>query len=272
MELGASAFRIYIVSKNTFLEAIRSKILHVVILFGVILVALASLFGSVSIGDLDKVIKSFGYTIISLSGAFCVIIAGVTLFHKEIAQKTIYNMLSKPLTRSQFVVGKFLGLWATGIVLCALMMCLLLSYLYFVEQSFDLYGFEALFFMILEIGILSAVTILYSSVSVTPVLPGLCTLATYIAGKSIYYLKYYSSTQGEHGQVVLTFASNPTIKRFIDFLYQVLPDLHLLTPYDSLVYGQSVIQTLGMYAAVYALLYMLMLLIVSMLFFERRDF
>ena len=261
--------QISVISKNTFLEAVRSKILHSVLLFGVLIVGVAALFGSVSIGETFRVIKSFGYAIISISSVICVVIAGVSLFQKEIAQKTIYNILSKPISRGAYIVGKFIGLWITGVVLSLLMMSLLLIFLIPFEGHFDFLGFQALFFMILELGIISAVTILYSSLSVTPVLPGLFAFATYLAGKSIYYLKYFTEPKVVNGEPPQEI--NPILKLFIEIFDWIVPDLHSLTPFDRLVYSISISGTEMLYAFVYSFSYIGIALILSAIVFKRRD-
>lgn len=263
---------IFVIAKNTFLEAVRSKILHSVLLFGVFIVGVSALFGSVSIGEAFRVIKSFGYTIVSISSVVCVVISGVSLFQKEIAQKTIYNILSKPVQRTNFLIGKFFGLWFTGAVLATLMMFMLLTFLIPFEGKFDPLGFEALFFMILEIGIISAVTILFSSVSVTPVLPGLFSFAVYIAGKSIFYLKSFNAPTLEQTSELAVISQNPLLKKLVDIFDLILPDLHLLTPYDQLVYSISVGGERILYSLVYSLSYMALMILLGTLFFSRRDF
>ncbi len=263
---------IYVIAKNAFLEAVRSKILHSVLLFGILIVGISALFGSVSIGETFRVIKSFGYTIISISSVICVVISGVSLFQKEIAQKTIYNILSKPVLRTNFLIGKFFGLWFTGSVLATLMMIMLLAFLIPFEGSFDPLGFQALFFMILEIGVISAVTILFSSVSVTPVLPGLFSFAVYIAGKSIFYLKSFSAPKVEQTSELSVISQNVFLKRMIDLFDLVLPDLHLLTPYDQLVYSIGVGGDRMLFSLAYSISYMTVMIVIGSLFFSRRDF
>lgn len=259
------------IAKNTFLEAVRSKILHSVLLFGVFIVGISAIFGSVSIGDVSQVIKSFGYGTISIASVLCVIISGVSLFIKDISQKTIYNILSKPVDRSVYLLGKLLGLWFTGISLSFLMLLMLLVFLVPFEGRFDLLGFQALYFNSLELLIISSVTILFSALSVTPVLPGLFTFAVYLAGKSIYYLNYYTTSSEDHGSLVKLFSENLILRALVKLFNFILPDLHLLTPYDSLVYGISLSGQVLISALVYSTIYSAICYFFASYFFAKRD-
>ena len=105
--------KIYAIALNTFREAVRNKILYSVLAFAVLLVAISALFGSVTIGETQRVIKDFGLFALSFFGAISTIICGVSLLNKELKQKTIHNIISKPVARWEFIVGKYLGLSLT---------------------------------------------------------------------------------------------------------------------------------------------------------------
>ena len=122
----------------TFRETLRSKVLYLVMVFMVIIVGVSSLFGAVTIGDQVKVIKDFGLAGISLCSVLFTILSGVSLLHKEIHRKTIYNILSKPVYRYEFLVGKLLGLCATSAILIMCMGVLLAGYLSFFSGALDL--------------------------------------------------------------------------------------------------------------------------------------
>ncbi|MCC6953509.1 MAG: ABC transporter permease subunit, partial [Deltaproteobacteria bacterium] len=93
------------IALNTFREAIRNKVLYSGFLFVALLIAGSALFGSVSVGSQIKVIKDFGLFSLSIFGAIVAVAIGVNLLNKELKQKTIYNILSKPVERWQFIVG-----------------------------------------------------------------------------------------------------------------------------------------------------------------------
>ncbi|HMO17784.1 MAG TPA: ABC transporter permease [Oligoflexia bacterium] len=259
--------RILAISKNTYLEAVRSNILYSVLFFAALIIAISAVFGSVSIGEQYLVVKSFGYTIISLSAVICTILSGISLFQKEITQKTIYNILSKPVSRTEFLLGKLLGLVLTTWTLSAIMILCLLLFVMPLEGRFDFIGFQALIVICLEVIIVSCLTLFFSSLAVTPVLPGIFTLSSYIAGKSIFYLNYF--IVDEKCQDCESLPSLVTF--FIRLLSWVLPDLHALTPYDRLLYQVSLSIYEISLLVIYTLFYSLILFLLSNIIFSKRE-
>jgi ABC-type transport system involved in multi-copper enzyme maturation permease subunit len=98
--------KLYAIAINTMREAIRNKLLYSILLFAVLVVAVAALFGSVSIGDQMKFVKDFSLMSVSLFGVAIAVMLGVSMLNKELGRKTIYNILSKPVARWEFIVGK----------------------------------------------------------------------------------------------------------------------------------------------------------------------
>src|SRR4029450_6500138 len=129
--------RTFAIALNTAREAIRNKLLYSILLFAVLVVAVAALFGSVSIGDSMKFVKDFSLMSVSLFGVAIAVMLGVSMLNKEIGRKTIYNILSKPVARWEFIVGKFLGLLATLVLVVALMATALLAIVAAFEGRID---------------------------------------------------------------------------------------------------------------------------------------
>lgn len=255
--------KIFSIAKNSFREAIRSNILWAVLLFALFIIMASVAFGSVSVGEQFRVVKSFGYFMTSLSGVIISVITGVTLFQKEISQKTIYNILSKSVSRSQFLYGKFLGLWATSSFLVFLMLVILQTIVFPIEGSLDILFFEAFFCMTLEIAIISAITVFFSSMAVTPVLPGLFSFAFFVSGRSISYLAGYLSQESNPNGALLTLAN---------ILNYVIPDLRALSRYDNLVYNIGINGRDASLMTLYTLCYCTLILLLSGIIFKRREF
>ena len=101
------------IALNTAREAIRNRILYSILFFAMLMVGISAVFGAASIGDQVKYMKDFSLMSVSLFGVIIAVVLGVNLLHQELGKKTIVNILSKPVARWQFLVGKFLGLFAT---------------------------------------------------------------------------------------------------------------------------------------------------------------
>src|SRR5262249_41081380 len=155
-----------------------------ILLFACLLTAISAAFGAASIGDNTKFVKDFSLLSISLFGVVTTVVLGVNLLSKELGKRTIYNILSKPVARWQFLVGKFLGLLATLGIMMVLMTAALVALLWFMEGHFDWQLLPVIGAMMLELSVLLAAAIFFSAIAVTPGLAGLFTAATFVAGRS----------------------------------------------------------------------------------------
>ena len=254
--------KISAIALNTFREAVRNKILYTAVLFALVLVGVSAFFGSVSIGSQEKVIKDFGLFSLSFFGAIIAILSGVSLLNKELKQKTIYNILSKPVDRWQFIIGKYVGLTFTVSVLVCLMGLGLVFFVAIFENKIDWLLFQAILFILMEVAVVSAIAIFFSSVVVTTTLTGIFTLGTYIAGRSISYLKYYLESHD---------SSNAALVQLINILDWIIPDLTLFGIQNKVVYGIPASAEEVLWASLYCVSYVSVTLILATLVFDRRE-
>src|SRR3974390_2276413 len=104
------------VAANTFREAVRDRVLYNLVFFALLMMAVAILVGQISIDIEKSVITSLGLPRISVIGLFIAIFIGVGLVSKEMDKRTLYALLAKPLSRWEFLLGKYFGLLMTLIV------------------------------------------------------------------------------------------------------------------------------------------------------------
>jgi hypothetical protein len=104
-----SLHRIIIIARNTLTEAVRQKVLTVLLLFGVVMICTSSFFSQVVIDQQIKFVKDFGCGAIGLIGLFIAILSTAQLLPQELHNRTIYTILAKPVRRGEFLFGKFLG-------------------------------------------------------------------------------------------------------------------------------------------------------------------
>ena len=179
------------IANLTLKEALRSKVIYAVLFFAALVVVAAALFGSVSIGDTATVIRDFGLGCISFFSVLYTVIAGSSLLSKELNRKTIFNILSRPLTRGHFIVGKFLGLWVMASILTILMGMVLYSFCYLFEGTFNNGILLSCFFIVLELAIVSALVLLFSAIVITPFLSGTFAFIFFLIGRSVSYIESY---------------------------------------------------------------------------------
>jgi ABC-type transport system involved in multi-copper enzyme maturation permease subunit len=101
--------RILVIARNTLLEAVRQKVLNVLLLFGVVMIGASSYFSQVAIDQQIKFVKDFGCGAIGLIGVCIAILSVAQLLPQELHNRTIYTILAKPVRRGEFLLGKFFG-------------------------------------------------------------------------------------------------------------------------------------------------------------------
>jgi ABC-type transport system involved in multi-copper enzyme maturation permease subunit len=244
--------RVASISKNTFREAVRDRILYNLVFFVLLLTAAAIFLGELTAGQEARTIVNLGLSAMLLFGTFISIFVGIGLVSKEIERRTVYAIFSKPVTRTEFVIGKYLGLCLTLLVNTAIMgagISLALLYVGGGSLAATIWGAVGMIFF--ELTILTAVAILFSSFS-TPALSALLTFLVFIIG-------HFS-------------ASLRDLAGALDGIYYVLPNLSLFSFSTSAAHGHVPTAAIFGGAAAYAFVFDAMLLVITALIFSRRNF
>src|SRR5579864_5297401 len=176
--------RIAAIASNTFREAVRDRVLYNLIAFALLMMGAALLVGQISIG-IERIVQvNLGLTAISLFGMVIAIFIGIGLVSKEIEKRTLYTVLSRPVRRSEFVLGKFFGLAGTLVVNTFFMAIGFFVALLYVSHHFqkqDGWVLVALYFIILQFLIITALTLFFSSFS-SPLLSAVFTFSLFVIG------------------------------------------------------------------------------------------
>ncbi|MBI3388575.1 MAG: ABC transporter permease subunit [Deltaproteobacteria bacterium] len=253
--------KVLTITLNTAREAIRNKVLYSILLFAVLMVGVAGIFGSASIGDQMKFIKDFSLLSISLFGVTTTVVLGVTSLSKELGKRTIFNILSKPVARWEFVIGKFFGLLFTVSVMVALMSAALLLFLRLFEPRVDWPLLLASATIVLELTVLIALALFFSAIVVTPTLAGLFTAAAFVAGRSASYLNAFSTDEYP-----------PIVQQGARVLHAIVPHLDRFNIADQVVFGAPFSWWYFANVMLYAAGYSALTLLLTVALFERREF
>ena len=162
----------------------RDRVLYNLIAFALLLSGAAILVGEISIDVERLVVVNLGLTAVSLFGVVIAIFIGIGLVSKEIDKRTLYTVLSRPVRRWEFVVGKFFGLTGTLVVntfLMAVGVFLALLYVAHKFEKMDAWVLVALYFIVLQFLIVCALALFFSSFS-TPLMSAVFTFALFVIG------------------------------------------------------------------------------------------
>lgn len=252
--------KIQAIASNTFKETVRDRILYLLLFFGVVFIAFSRLLALLTVGDRVKIIKDVGLSSLSLFGALMAIVIGTGLVYKEIDKKTIYTLLSKPIYRYQFILGKFYGL-----VLTLFLMLLLMSLIFLIVVFLHTFQIEwkmliAVFFIFLELLLITSVALLFSCFS-TPILSSIFSLSFYLIGHVSWGLEtLIQKVKPGFGKTVA------------QILYTFLPDLENFNFKTEVVYNLPIPSNIYISSILYGIFYTLFMLVLAMLVFRRRDF
>jgi ABC-type transport system involved in multi-copper enzyme maturation permease subunit len=251
--------QILAIARNTFLETIRDRILNAILVFAVVLIGSSLLLGQLSAGQDIKIIKDLGLASMGFFGTIIAVFVGTSLVHKELDKRTVFVVLTKPVSRSAFLVGKLLGLVGTLTVLVVAMGAAYLGLLAMLHVPLELGLFQAIGFSWLELIVLTALTMVFSTFS-TPVLCMLYAFALYIIGHNAGTLKVLSQNAGAG------------LKELLIAAYYVLPNLTTFDIKNQVVYGYAASPQQVAWTIAYAGIYAVMLFSVAVLIFRRREF
>jgi ABC-type transport system involved in multi-copper enzyme maturation permease subunit len=253
--------RILSIAKNTFREAIRDRILYNLVIFVLLIVACAILLGDLTDGQEARTIVNIGLNAMLFFGAFIAIFVGVGLVSKEIEKRTVYSVFSKPVHRGEFIIGKYLGLCLTLLVNVFIMgLGVSLSLLYVGGFALALSVWGGICLIFLELAIITAVAILFSSFS-SPALSALLTFLVFIIGHlSASLLDLAKGLESKSATLVFT------------VIYYVFPNLANFSFRTESALGLVPNAQMIGGGGLYALLYSTIMLTAAVLVFSRRNF
>ncbi len=178
------------IAKVTFSEVVRDKVLYNIFLFAILLLGVGFLASRLTFIRPDRVILDFGLSAVSLSCSVIGIFTGATLLIREFERRTIYVALSRPISRAQFVFGKFAGLAGVLIVNWLLLGGAFLLILGHGGTTL----FEALALVLIQSFALAAIAILFSAFTTTS-LSVVFSLGVYLLGNNVSQVRFLAGKE-----------------------------------------------------------------------------
>lgn len=252
--------RLLAIAVNTFREAVRDRVLYSLLFFAALVLALSLVAQEVTVGDQDKVVRGVAQGAIRLFSSIIAMFLGVGLVWKEMERRTIYTIVSKPIPRWMFLVGKYLGLLLTLAVNLGLMLALYVGLITLQQgpPSANLLAFALLLFV--ELALLTAWATLFSTYS-GPTTATAFTLSTFVIG-------HLADDIWLFGQQ----AESPVVRRISSVLYWFLPNLEVMNVQPQTTHLLPIAPSYVLKASAYGLGYTVAVLVVAALVFQRRDF
>jgi Cu-processing system permease protein len=304
--------RVYAIAINTFREAVRDKVLYGVLGFACAVLFFTLAIAELSLNEQARVVEDVGLASISLFSVVVSVFLGSSLLYKEIERKTLYVILPKPISRHEFLLGKYFGIVLTALVFVGIMGALEL-WIGAVQAGVDprkallvLLGLPLLLalalwkardrtavlvpFAFVALGA-AAWLCSHTEVRLEPVLAQLVliidevlvltSVALLFSSFSTPFLTgvftigiWLSGRSADDMALLKAKQVGETLRQIMQVMAEILPNLQLFVPSRALLYGEGKVPVWSYVAqsSTYGLLYATFLLIVAALIFRRRDF
>ena len=231
---------IWVIGKNTFREIIRDRILYGLLVFAVILLGLSLAIGQLSFTEQARISVDFGFAAMNLSAIIIAIFVGSSLVSKEIEQRTVYTLLVRPLSRSQFLLGKVLGLALVNVVVLMGLSVVLAGILYSIGQPWDWDCSLVVLGVLCESLVVLSINLLFGAYS-KPMLAVTFSIGIFLIGRSMDSLDFFAQKSESaffRGFNFVLQRSLPNLSKFNWSNYPLVADQVPLKPFlMSLVYG-----------------------------------
>lgn len=258
--LSLSAGRVFAIAHNTVREAVRNRVLYALLFFALVLIGTGVLLSTLSYVERERILQDVGLAAIRFFALMIAIFVGIGLLHKEVDRRTIFTILSKPIGRGEFLIGKYFGLVAT-LVLQIGVMALCFAFVS-VMTGAPLGGAYAAAFGLIAVQIAVVVaTATFFSAFTTPMLAAFFTGGLALIG----HLSRDLRNLGAQSDVA-------SVTWMTEALYRTLPDLQAFDLSLHATHGLPIAASDVLLPLAYGAGYVILTLLAATWIFERRDF
>jgi ABC-type transport system involved in multi-copper enzyme maturation permease subunit len=316
--------KVFAIAVNTFKEAVRNRVLYVLLFFSILIMFGAWVASTLSIDDETKIVRDLGIGAINLISVLIAVFVGVGLVYNDLDKKTIYTIVSKPISRWQFLLGKYFGLLLTIAVNVFIMTWIFGSVLHFRAAvapdvfnaattfdnaeglpmrsgagyvlfyyimslvkaiffgllhvvSFGIYStpatqglFASSVFTVMEMGVITAFAVLFSSFS-SPTLSAFLTVIVFIIGRLNQDLYLFADTMATRAGGLQNLEQRQQfVYYFSKFSAYITPNLTVFDKRELLARMEPV--TFSVMEPLYAIVYTTLVMVIATMVFNRRNF
>ena len=250
---------IFIITVNTFREFIRDRIFYAIIVVSILFSIISLLLGQLTYIQQSRIALDLGLAFLEFSTIILAIFLGSTIIFREIEKQTVFTLLIRPITRGQFLIGKFLGLLAIVISALVFLSLVLLVILYqMTNLNFDWSFLAVIYGFCLQAAVLISITMVLG-VIVRPILTVPLTIGALLIGKWTSTL-YYFLDKSEVFQILNKMLPYmiPSFERW-DWKSEALQEVMVLN-IDMIIY-----------ASIYAFSWICVLQAITYLIFRKKD-
>ena len=248
-----------IIAYYTFKEILKSKILINVFFVGIALMVVTYVATEFTYGVPERVTLDFGLGMLSLSSLAISLFLGVGLLSKEIDSRTVYMVISRPVPRYAFILGKLIGLMGIQLINVILLSIMTLMITVILGGELNSLIFWAIGFILLESLMLLLVVVLMSLLA-NNILSTIISLVILLLGHAV-----------KETQNVTFVKNNPALKEMLEIYHFILPGFYKLNLKDFIIYKTSLPLSYLSSSLIYGFTYSAFLLLMIIFLFNRRN-
>lgn len=254
-----SAARIWTIAMNTLREAVRNKLLYALLFFAIFMIAAGVVLSALSYTESERILQDFGFAAIRLFSVAIAIFVGVSLIHREVERRTVYIILSKPLSRAEFLLGKYLGLVVTIWMQMAIMVAAFVIVSLSTGAPLNAGHSVAFALTAMELAVIVAVATFFSAFT-TPMLASFFSAGIWMAGHLTRDLRDIGAS-----------SVSESVKQATAIFHRLMPDLESFNFSIQAAHGLAFTASDVWLPLVYGAGYVAILLVSAIAVFERRD-
>lgn len=257
----------------TFKEGARNRAFYGISLLSLVLMGSSFFISGLVMRDVGKVAVDMALSTVSFAGLLLVFFVGIDLVAKDLDKRTIYMVLARPISRQQYIVGKFLGISLLVVVtvfLLSVFAALSISTIKWANPGYFprfFWGpvFLAEAFIALSLILLSAMSFLFASVSSTSFITMVLTILSYIIGQSMSSVKALVESPQD-------IAVSPVTAAIVRAAYYIFPNLSLFDIKTQAAHGLPIPSAFIFWTVMYALVYIVLVITFAALLFTKKEF
>lgn len=250
---------IWAIARNTYKESIRDKLLYGILLVAALLTGASFFLATISLDQNHRILQNIGFASIQLFTIFIVVFVATTSLHKDFERRALYVLFAKPISRGQYIVGKYIGFILLAVTTLLILGGLFGAVSYSIDPTIVAPLLINLWYIFLEVALLAALAILFASFTAS-LNAALYTLAIFLIGHSLGTLREF------------TLKNSPVfVQKVIAACYYLLPNLEKFDVRRTLLYGLSLPTSQVLGSIGYGLVYTFLVLVLAVYVTNRRE-
>ncbi len=247
------------IALNSWKQMVRDRIFYVVLIIAFLMLGFSCLLAMLTFVESRKILLDFSFSAVSIASGIIAVYVGIVSVARELEQRTIYTIVSKPVSRSTYLLGKFLGSMLVVAAAHLLLSLNIVGILLLMGEAIPDGFIACLILILLESVILLAFAFLSSSFASSILAAGI-TLAFFLIGRS-----------NSSFQIMENKGLTPASREIGRVLYYLAPNLERFNIRDVVAYGRPYPEEMLWIGLAYAFAYVAACLSASCLIIRQRD-